>query len=216
MTGQIERGHDFGDTLHDVASSDDVRLCLEIGTLHGDGSTWVIAQALRATSGILHSIELKDENFRRAERFYRDKDAPVVLHHGLSLTPDDYGTWDEYWCDIRNTTQEELEPGSYREWFEEEMELARAAKRTDIARDLARAEGRFDLVLLDGGEFASNVEFRVLEPYMHGWVFMDDTNGRRCIKNALAREWLFADPAWEVVRDEPSQRNGWIAARKVM
>ncbi|MBE0476555.1 MAG: hypothetical protein IBX62_05605 [Coriobacteriia bacterium] len=216
MGGQIERGHDFGDALYEVASRPEVRKCLEVGTLHGDGSTWVVAQALARSSGLLHSIELKEDNYRKAVEFYSGKGMPVELHHGLSLTVADYDGWDEYWAQVAGTRQERLEPGSYREWFDEEMELARGAERVDVVRDLAAREGWFDLVVLDGGEFASNAEFRVLQPHIRGWVFMDDTNRGRCIKNALARSWILASDEWEVVRDEPEQRNGWIAARKVV
>lgn len=215
MPGQINRGWGLGDTLHEIASSPEVERVLEIGTWHGDGSTFVLASALASSGGRLWSVELKREHHERAIDFYKDKDLPVELLHGLSIDPAWYPPFEDYWPRIRRTTQEQREPGTYREWYDDELMHALEAPSHSLVETLADRHGPFDLVVLDGGEFASDREFELLEPHIRGYVVMDDTNGERCIKNSLSRDRVLASPEWLVISDEPNERNGWLAARRV-
>ncbi len=99
-------------------------------------------------------------------------------------------------------------------WYENELALARGAERRDLLRELLRRDRWYDLVLFDGGEYASEREFHLLEPYVSGYVVLDDTNPVRSIKNAANREWLAWSPDWEIVADEPDDRCGWCVAKR--
>jgi len=215
MAGQINRGWHLGDTLHELASEPEVTSVLEIGTWHGDGSTYVLAKALAESGGRLWTLELKAEHYEEACRFYADKNLPVELLHGLSVDPGWYPPFDYYWPMIEATSQERLEPGSYFEWYLDEIEHAREAPEHGMVEQLIAEQGPFDLVLLDGGEFASDREFELLEPYIRRYVVMDDTNAERCIKNARSRDRIVNSPHWDVLVDALDERNGWLAARHV-
>lgn len=215
MAGQINRGWNLGDTLHRLASEPDVRKVLEVGTWRGDGSTFVLAGALAETGGTLWSVELKQENYEHACRFYEGKQLPVELVHGLSVERDWYPAFDSYWPRIALTSQERLEPGSYEEWYYDEIEHAQRAPSDRLVEKLTREHGPFDLVLLDGGEFASDREFELLEQHITGYLVMDDTNPDRCIKNSFSRARVITSRRWDVIEDRLDERNGWLAARRV-
>ncbi|MGV8083747.1 MAG: hypothetical protein AB2L09_08985 [Coriobacteriia bacterium] len=215
MAGQINRGWPMGDLLYELASTPEVQKVLEIGTWRGDGSTLVLAEALGRTGGRLWTMELKEENYRAACEFYADKGLPVELLHGLSVDPTWYPPFEHYWPRIERSWQEIAEPGTYREWYDDEIEHAWKAPRTSLVEQLIAEVGEFDLVLLDGGDFASTREFELLEPHITCYVFMDDTNAARCIKNAQNREHILASPDWEVLVDALDQRYGWMAAKRV-
>lgn len=213
--GQIHTGWHLGDTLDLLARQDHVRTVLEIGTYDGEGSTFVLSRALRQTGGRLWSVEVCADHHRKARAFYADKELPVELVSGLSLSCDAYLPFEEYWPLVERTAHESEYPGDYRHWYEEERELAALAEDERILRRLLDGVEAFDLVLLDGGEFLSEAEFDVLEPHIRHYVVMDDTNGERCIKNARPRERILADDRWEVLVDALDERNGWLAARRV-
>jgi hypothetical protein len=214
MAGQINRGWPMGDALYQIASKPEVRNVLEIGTWRGDGSTAVLAQALAETGGKLWTLEAKEQPHRHACELYRDSGLPVELLHGASIDPAKYPPFSHYWPRIETTSQERLEPGSYRDMYNDEIVSAWAAPRHGLLSRLIREVGSFDLVLLDGGEFASGLEFELLEPHIAGYVFMDDTNHERCIKNALPRQQVVQSSGWRVVADELGQRYGWLAAKR--
>jgi hypothetical protein len=215
MAGQINRGWHMGDTLYELARRPEVERVLEIGTWHGDGSTFVLANALAETGGRLWSIELKSEHYQQACDFYADKSLPVELLQGLSVSADWYPPFDHYWPRIELTSQEKLEPGSYFEWYEDEIEHANRAARHSLVESMIEEHGPFDMVLFDGGEFASDREFELLEEHITHYVVMDDTNPDRCIKNSLSRARILSSRKWSVIADAIDERNGWLAASRV-
>lgn len=215
MAGQIHTGWHLGNTLEMLAKQSHVRDVLEVGTYNGEGSTYLLARALQASGGTLRSIEAREDHFGMAREFYRDKQLPVELLHGLSLGRDAHEPFEHYWPMIRRTVHEAEYPGDYRKWYEEELDLARRAQNERILERLLDDLGGFDMVLLDGGEFLSDAEFELLEPHIRHYIVMDDTNPECCIKNGRSRERVLASPDWEVLVDAIDERNGWLAARRV-
>jgi hypothetical protein len=214
MDAHMTLGWPISDALHTVAKRADVRRCLEVGTGGGEGSTLCIAKALAESGGSLTSIELKPEHHAQVSAFYAGSGLPVRLEQGLTLSAEDYAPFEVYWPRVRETAVEAKMPGAYREWYDEEVAYARTVRRRRVLQDVISAEAPFDLVLLDGGEFLSNAEFYLVEPFVNGWLVLDDTNGAQCIKNAEARERLLMSPEWEIIVDEPDDRNGWMMARR--
>jgi hypothetical protein len=215
VLGQVNLDSALGQTLYALAHESGVEVCVEVGTWNGQGSTLCIARALSESSGHLISIELSADLFDQARRFYAHESLPVELIHGLALTPEDYLVFSRYEAAVAETTGERLDPGCFRRWYDEELEMARGASRVDVLRDIVAAVGHVDLAFLDGGEFTTFAEFVFLEPHTSRYMVLDDTNRTQSIKSAQARDWLASSPEWEVTQDEAHDRNGWLVARRV-
>lgn len=214
MAGQMGLSGRIGATLFELARKPEVEKALEIGTYNGEGSTYCIADGLSRTTGRLTSIEVDPELYEQARTFFARRGLPVDLHCGLTLRLDEYLPFEAYAPRIERTAYEAEAPGTHLQWYEQELAKARSAERTDLLRELVKRDGWYDLALLDGGEYSSDLEFHVLEPNVRGYFVLDDTNPERSIKNAAAREWLYWSPDWEVVRDEPDDRCGWCVAER--
>jgi len=214
MAGQMGRTGRIGTLLYSLALRDEVQRCLEIGTWNGQGSTLCLAEGLHETDGKLTSIEADEARYAEAVAFYRGKHLPVELLHGVTVGPADYPPFESFLPLIDQADYEREAPGTHLEWYAREIELASTAPRQDLLRGMLADGARFDLVLFDGGEYASSAEFELLEPAIDGWVVLDDTNPRMSIKNAENRRRVFASPLWEVVVDAQDDRCGWTAAKR--
>lgn len=215
MAGQMGLAGNIGSALNELARRPDVEKVIEIGTYNGEGSTYCIAEGLSHTTGRLRTIEVDRDLCGQARGFYEHAGLPVDLVCGLSVSLDDYRSYEYYLPRIERTAYEAEAPGTHRTWYERELGLARAAERTDTLRDVVRRDGWYDLAFLDGGEYASEVEFHRLVPHVRAYLVLDDTNPERSIKNAANREWLAWSPDWELIADEPDDRCGWCVAKRL-
>jgi hypothetical protein len=85
-------------------------------------------------------------------------------------------------------------------WFEQD---AQAINTCPDVGDLLPE--KIDLLLLDGGEFSTNAEFRKLESRSR-MIALDDTNARKCLK---IREYVLANPQdYDIIMDDVTDRNG--------
>lgn len=214
MPGQMGLSGRIGATLNDLARRPEVEKALEIGTYNGEGSTYCIADGLSRSTGRLCSIEADRQLYEHAQAFFTGTGLPVELHYGLTLALEDYAPYEHFVPAIEQTSYEVVAPGTHREWYEHELELARSAERTNVLDDLLSRDHWYDMVLLDGGEYSAEAEFHRLEPHVRNYVVLDDTNPRRSIKNAANREWLLWSPDWDVVIDEPDDRCGWCVGKR--
>jgi hypothetical protein len=214
MAGQMGLGGRIGATLNELARRPEVEKALEIGTYNGEGSTYCIADGLSHTTGRLNTIEADRKLHEQACSFYSGKGLPVELHCGLTVSVADYKPFEHYLSAIQRTAYEAEAPGTHQMWYEQELAMARSADRTDLLRELLKRDRWYDLALFDGGEYVSESEFHLMEPFVHGYIVLDDTNPLRSIKNAANREWLYWSPDWEILVDEPDDRCGWCAAKR--
>lgn len=103
-----------------------------------------------------------------------------------------------------------LEPGTTGGQFHggEYSANAAAPYRFDAVPD------EIDLLVLDGGNWCSEVEFNKLIDRTKV-VALDDSNREKSSKNWRNREFLLRHPeTWEVIADDMEDRNGWIVARR--
>lgn len=214
MAGQVNPGSGLGDKLYELARLPEVEIALEVGTWNGEGSTLCLARGLSETSGRLYSIELDTEMYLKAVAFYSDKDLPVEIINGFTLSPEAFEDYEVYRAGGEATVHEKADPGLYRRWYAQELDAAKNAPEQLVLNRLVNTEGRFDLVLLDGGEFTSHSEFEFLEPFIDGYIVLDDTNPVGSIKSAASRTHILASRDWTVLHDEFNDRFGWLVARK--
>ena len=214
MPGEVNRGAPLGEALHELAKLPEVTKCLEIGMGNGEGSTLCIAQGLAESGGELWTLEMRGDCFQSASAFYEGKGLPVHLVHGLALSVDDYPGVDSLAPEFSTTSIERDNPGIFRQWYVDELAVAAAAGAAGALAPLIAHEAPFDLVFLDGSEFTSPVEFKVLEPHIRRYLVLDDSNGAICIKNAVVREWTTESPRWRVLEDRLDDRHGWYVAER--
>jgi hypothetical protein len=214
MAGQMGLGGRIGQTLFALAARPEVQQVLEVGTWNGEGSTWCLVNALHPARGRLVSVEADPALYEQARGFYDGTGLPLELVGGFTVDPDDIGPYGVYAPRIARTEDESEGPGTHRRWYERELEMARGAERKNVLKDLVARDGWYDLVFLDGGEFTSDAEFRLLQPHVGRWIVLDDTNPVRSIKNADNRERLMLSPEWDVIIDDQEDRCGWTVAER--
>jgi 16S rRNA A1518/A1519 N6-dimethyltransferase RsmA/KsgA/DIM1 with predicted DNA glycosylase/AP lyase activity len=72
---------------------------------------------------------------------------------------------------------------------------------------------QIDLLLLDGGEFTTFGDYKLLKNRCKV-IVIDDCNYEVALKTAAIYSILKSDPAWECIADHRLNRNGWAAFRR--
>jgi len=117
------------------------------------------------------------------------------------------------------TTLEEITPKMendkealyYNQWlYEEKIHLKNAPLVLDII------PGKIDLLVLDGGEYSSSLEFEKLYKRSR-FIVLDDTAPMRSdshghiLKNSQVREFILANPdQFRIIEDDLKDRNGYL------
>ena len=195
--GQVTPDSDLGVFLQKVASDTQYTRYLEIGTWNGLGSTRCFKMGFELRDDYTFiSLETNEDKCELARARYLDSPRIQILHATV-LKP----------ADVPAGPELEKIFGYYKnEWHSTDMEnLAAAAYLFDTVPN------EFDVVFLDGGEFTTYFEFKVVEPHCR-LLICDDTSQAKCKK---VREELLANPKWRCIVDRPDDRNGWCAFSKI-
>lgn len=189
-TGQILPGSKFGDKLTELAR--EAKVIVEIGTWKGGGSTECIRRGLSARSWFITVESNFDMYILACELYGRQPNVWSVW--GTLVTPDEFPPyWDHPVEDRR------------KQWaFDKEM------CHTPYALPIIPPE--IDLLLLDGGEWSSHVEYEKLK-HRSKIIALDDTHACKSIKNCDARLDML-DYGWTCLADELDDRNGWFIGRR--
>jgi hypothetical protein len=200
----------IGRFLYQLARQDDVTSVLEIGTWNGRGSTYCLARGLGETTGTLITVESNLEMYRRAVAFYRDRGLPVKLIHGSSIAPEEFPPLSAFAAIEGPIPYKER----WSQWYAQDLAAARSAGHRAVLGELLSRHECFDAVYLDGGEFTSYAEFQRVRPAAT-YIVLDDCNPALSVKNVQSRKALLRDPHWLLLVDEPADRNGWCAFKRV-
>lgn len=160
--GQIHGDSSLGKWLTAAASDPAVSTIVEIGAWEGNGSTRVLREAVqrRFDTVSIVSLEASKPRFIRAKR--RNKRYPFVkLIWGTVVAIDDLNTQDL--------------KGDEGRWLRDDIAALKACPYV-----LHEIPQNIDLLLLDGGEFSTQAEFQLLSSRICKWLFLDDTNTRKC------------------------------------
>lgn len=203
MPGQIQPNEQRGFALAQMAMQPSVKSVLEIGTWDGLGSTLCIGHAIRCRPDWqdirFFSYEANKTMYNQATRNYPPQLPGRLMHGTLCSVGDmvelaDYG--DEYFTQYSRDVQEN--------WRAENMVDIRNAPHVVVGDDF-----RIDLLVLDGGEYTTWSEYRLLKDRCR-YIFADDT---RCIKSAKVRDDIMQSGEWEY-HDNYNDANGWIIAER--
>jgi tRNA A58 N-methylase Trm61 len=187
--GQITKDTDIGRWIVCLSSLSTVKNIVEIGTWNGAGSSKLIALGVKSSlvkygECKVISIEIDREKIRTAKKNLKKYDFFTVLH-GRVIESEDLDT----------TNLAGLETS----WLQQDL-----ANLQDSPNVLKQLPNKIDLLVLDGGEFSTFAEFKVLGPRVTQYIILDDTFTKKCrkilqvVKNSKEFEVIF----------ESSERNG--------
>lgn len=189
--GQILRTSALGQFL--TTQSSVSKTIVEIGTWFGNGSTLCIHDGLIRPDQMLITFEVDGEKAAHAAAIYA-ADARVRCIHGTIVLPDEF--------------QPFAGPRNLAEFYEGEKAGNNTAPyRWDVIPE------KIDLLVLDGGDWTSEVEFAKLMDRTD-IVVLDDTNPHRCNKNVKNAQFIRHNKEWDVLDDRPDYRNGILVAKR--
>lgn len=163
--GQISRKSEIGKWIFHLASLNQVKTIVEIGTWNGRGSSRLIGSALRdrrrSGEDVLKAIglEVNQKRAKAAKRYLR-RFVDFQVLHGRIVDLNDF--------DVEDLTESE------KIWLEEDLEAM-----TGTANVLPALPKTIDFLLLDGGEFTTFAEFLKLQNRLTFSIVIDDVFVRK-------------------------------------
>lgn len=202
--GQINRGSKLGEIIYNFCKKDNINTIFEIGTWNGLGTTKCIFDAIIDSGKKNYFVQSLESN----EIFYNQaiNNLPKLENFNLIL-----GRIVEI-KEILNVDSMGIEffgkvpYNDLTKWRNEDIE-----NYNKIPNVLNMIPQKIDLAILDGGEFSSFSEFEKIKDRTEYFI-LDDTN---MMKNFKVREIIKNDDNYEIIHDEPSDRNGFLVAKKI-
>jgi len=196
MQGQINRGSPLGELIYKTVLQPDIGIVVEIGTWNGQGSTRCVLDALKERPSC-RFVSVESSPKWHAEAMQSVGTVPnVMLVLGRVIEP----------CDIPSMTLRPEQQG----WLKEDLD-----NYATVPNVLGSIPDKIDLLILDGGEFTSTMEFDVLSNRAR-YIILDDTNpATGTIKFPAVRErMLKGETPFNVIDDRVGDRNGWLFAKR--
>lgn len=188
-TGQILPGSKFGDKLTELAR--EAKVIVEIGTWKGMGSTYCLSSGVQKPSQFMFTLEADKAMYEQCPWTH-----PRVFRiWGTIVLPIEFPPYDTH--PVENRAMQ----------YADDYRLVQNAPYV-----LGIIPEVIDLLLLDGGEWSSHVEFTKLKNRSR-IIALDDTHPDKSVKSYAARE-VMLDNRWQVLADEPDDRNGWFIAKR--
>ena len=191
---------EFSIEIEKYATNLNYKTYLEIGTWNGLGSTRAFSNGFknRTDEYIFYSLECnKDKNADAAE-LYKDNDKIHILNEVI---------WNERPEDFYQIFPKLLKNDLHRKWNQVDVINMRNCK---IFLDRPNLPEIFDVILLDGGEFTTYYDFKLLKNRCK-ILMLDDTNTDKC---KLIVNEISSDSTWRIIKQE-NLRNGFLIAEKI-
>jgi hypothetical protein len=165
-SGQIRRNHEIGMWITFLASLPSVNSIVEIGTWNGKGSSKAIVRGVMLKSKpkrlpvTVCGYEINPEMAKSAGKVLRRFTFFKVIYGSVINIQD---------LDRNNLGETE------KIWLEQDVAWMKNAPNV-----YSTVPECIDLLILDGGEFSTFAEFRLLNERVTDWIILDDTNTRKC------------------------------------
>jgi hypothetical protein len=165
-SGQIRRNHEIGMWITFLASLSSVNTIVEIGTWNGKGSSKAIVRGVMSKSKpdrlpvTVSGYEINPEMAKSANKVLRRFTFFKVIYGSVINIQD---------LDRNNLGETE------KIWLEQDVAWMKNAPNV-----YSTVPECIDLLILDGGEFSTFAEFRLLNERVTDWIILDDTNTRKC------------------------------------
>jgi hypothetical protein len=169
------------------------RTIVEIGTWFGGGSTECLKGGLILDDQEFLSIDCALDKVEAARK--RHDDNRIAIMHGTIVLPGEFPMFVGH------------PSARFEDYYEPEKQSNASAPYI-----MDKIPSHIDLLLLDGGEWTSAVEFRKLHDRCK-IIALDDTHPDKSIKNVESRLALI-EMGWKPIMDRQSDRNGWCVFKR--
>lgn len=194
--GQINSHSLFGSYIYKICKNPNIKTVVEIGTWNGFGSTKCVLDAISDDSSKhLTSIELYPEMYRMAKENiskYIKNINQITLLNGSIISYKDAFWFDHNTIDIQNDGHAKL-------WYQKDMEFLKKSENV-----LSKIPEKIDLLILDGGEYTSYPEFKLLKDRSN-IIALDDIYVH---KNKKTHNELYTDNQY-ICLISSNERNGF-------
>lgn len=193
---------DFYDEIKSYAMNKSYNKYLEIGTWNGLGSTKAFVDGFETRDDnnyIFYSLECNKEKWNDASKLYSKNERIHILNEVI---------WNEQPNDFYEIFPQCLTNENFKHWNEVDITNMKDCKLFLDRQDLP---SHFDVVLLDGGEFTTYHEFKILENKTK-ILMLDDINVDKC--KLIVKE-IEASNDWMIVKKSET-RNGFLIAKNLI
>jgi hypothetical protein len=196
--GQISNDK-FSEDITKYASNVNNKSFLEIGTWNGLGSTRVFVDALknRTDNYIFYSLECNKDKSTQASKLYTQYDKVNILNEVI---------WNEEPSDFYDIFPQCKTNKLYKSW--NDVDIINM-KRCSLFLNRENLPKIFDVILLDGGEFTTYYEFKILKDRCK-ILLLDDINTDKC--KFIVNEIENNSDKWTIIKKELNIRNGYLIA----
>jgi len=191
----------FSKEIEKYAADTNNKTFLEIGTWNGLGSTKSFVKSLsnRNDDYIFYSLECNVDKVKIAQNMYKNFDKVHILNEVI---------WNEEPSDFYQIFPQCKTNALYKKW--NDVDIINM-KRCSIFLDRKDLPDKFDVLLLDGGEFTTYYEFQILKNRCN-ILMLDDINTDKC--TLIVREIKANPDTWTIVMEENNIRNGFLIAKR--
>ncbi|MEB3231549.1 MAG: hypothetical protein VKJ64_11105, partial [Leptolyngbyaceae bacterium] len=206
----------FYNAIQQIASKEDVRSILEIGSSSGQGSTEAFVQGIlrNPSRPNLFCIEISRERFQVLRNHY--KDIPLVKCYNVSSVSVDEFPSVQKVENFYKTVDSQLKAYPLEQvidWLNQDIQYLKNSNVPENGIEIIREENGidiFDVVLIDGSEFTGNIELEHV--YGARYILLDDIG---TFKNYESHQRLLQDNNYELIICDFLLRNGYsIFSRK--
>lgn len=210
------KNDDFSLSIYQLAKTEAIKTVLEIGSSSGDGSTEAFVKGIseNPNNPTLFCMEVSRPRFLALQTRYKHN--PSVVCYNVSSVPlAAFPTEAEVREFMRtvNTSLRNFTEAMVIGWLRQDIAYIKEANVPDRGIELIKSEQKiqyFDMVLIDGSEFTGKAELELV--YGAKFILLDDT---RAFKNYYNFKRLSADPAYKLIKENQSLRNGYAIFKKI-
>jgi len=202
------------ETVQTLIEQKNIATILEIGSGHGNNSTQFLVKGLSRVNipeKKLYCIEAKHEQYNNLINNTAQYDF-VICFNKSSITGKNFVVKDfenDIWLSPYNgiAKTNSFPRDLVKRWFDEEEVIIREA--TEGVLDTIMLDAYFDMVVIDGSEFTGYSEYLLIKDRCK-YLVLDDVH--KCYKNLQVYEEIKENSKWDIIFDDPSDRNGTVIA----
>jgi glycosyltransferase involved in cell wall biosynthesis/predicted O-methyltransferase YrrM len=210
------KNDEFYDIIKRIASKENLKTVLEIGSSSGGGSTEAFVTGLRENPNQpkLFCMEISKSRFDELQKRYAFESF-VKCYNTSSISLEKFPNSDEV-RKFYNQTKTNLNSYPLEQvigWLNQDIEYLKNSGVTQNGIQKIKQENdinQFDIVLIDGSEFTGLAELE--EVYGARFILLDDINA---FKNHKNHQQLLADPNSQLLEQNLNIRNGYSIFKRL-